>query len=214
MAEIRLHDTPVCHSREFYQTRSAVDHIKQPHHSLRLLVLSAYVVYYSRFDRNVQDKPFPKIGDFGCGTGGLMKYLSGLVPARCELYGYDLSPEAVNYAQGIRFLDVQLKDFVNEKVEYPDIMIVSEVLEHLPDPHRFLRKIPKETIVVASVPAQETETRQSANFFMEDGFFNIKPFHTHRFKALEDSILLETSVGADKDTLRVYDEYQRVGKEL
>ena len=91
------------------------------------------------------------LSDLGCGDGSLLKLLAGL-PLR--MWGYDAGWENVHraIADGLR---VSCLDFLNEQAELGDIVVMSEVLEHLVDPHGLLRAIPA-TKIVASSPSSET----------------------------------------------------------
>lgn len=145
--EYKLFDTPHSHDRNFYDTREMADHINQSNHRPRLLQVADEIIELSKL-------PLKTIGDFGCGNGGLLEYLKDKVPQ--EMYGYDLQQSNVDFAIE-RGRPVTLRDFINEEVEYPDILIVSETLEHLPDPHGFLRQASeKSKYVVASTPGYET----------------------------------------------------------
>ena len=80
--------------------------------------------------------------DLGTGDGALLRYL--LDRRRIEARGVDIAPEAVAFceAQG---LEVALADingpasaYVGKPVDY---VILSEIIEHLPDPERLLREL-------------------------------------------------------------------------
>lgn len=147
--EYKLFDQPHSHDKEFYQDRAMADHINQGDHRPRLLQVAQEVIELSKLDE------IKSIGDFGCGNGGLLAYLESEVSQR--LYGYDLQPSNVRFAQK-QGRPVQLKDFVNESVEWPDLLICTETLEHLVDPHGFLEKASKKSkYIVASTPGYESE---------------------------------------------------------
>jgi len=148
--EYKLFDQPHSHDHDFYKDRVMADHINQGDHRPRLLQVADEVLELSKLDE------IKTIGDFGCGNGGLVNYLSGMVSQK--VYGYDLQPSNVNFAKE-KGRPVELKDFINEEVEYPDLIICTETLEHLVSPHDFLKKASKKVrYIVASTPGYETET--------------------------------------------------------
>ena len=80
--------------------------------------------------------------DLGVGDGALLRYM--LDHQQITAYGLDVSPKAVEFcrAQG---LDVDLADvnapisgYLNEAYDY---IIMSEIIEHLPDPERLLKDL-------------------------------------------------------------------------
>lgn len=103
--------------------------------------LSAWRLKRARlFTRLVADGD--RVLELGTGDGALLRYL--LNHRRIEARGIDIAPETVAFcrAQG---LDVTLGDirrpvseFVNEPVDY---VILSEIIEHLPDPEGLLQDL-------------------------------------------------------------------------
>lgn len=142
--EYKLFDTPHSHDLNFYKDREMADHINQDTHRDRLMWAAEQAIKL----------PGESIGDFGCGNGGLLDYLKDKTDKR--LFGYDLQPSNVAFAQA-NGRPVTHKDFINEEVEWPDILIVTETLEHLVSPHDFLKKASQHVkYVVASTPGYET----------------------------------------------------------
>jgi len=90
------------------------------------------------------------LSDLGCGDGSLLKAIADLP---LQSWGYDAGYENVHKAafNGVR---VKWADFLNEVVDLGDIVVMSEVLEHLYDPHQLLRDIPA-TKMIASSPSSE-----------------------------------------------------------
>ncbi|MEO5682940.1 MAG: class I SAM-dependent methyltransferase [Chitinophagaceae bacterium] len=60
----------------------------------------------------------PRILDAGCGTGGLLVYLKE--KGFTNLNGFDLSPDAVEYARTSTGIDVQLVDITRADEAYPE----------------------------------------------------------------------------------------------
>jgi len=151
--EHKFFEEPRCHDRAFYGGRGAADHINQATSALRIHLAAGYAAYVARFHE------VRSIGDFGAGSGGLLMLLEhNLVPPETRRYGYDLCPANVAVAQE-RGLDVAHRDFVNEDVEWPDLLVMTETLEHLVDPPEFLKRIPRGTWVVFTVPLADDGKR-------------------------------------------------------
>lgn len=156
MAEYKLFegDTAPFTDSEFYRDREAAHHLEQGGHTERLVLAGEYVKY--AFDQMSLDQyATPTVSDLGCGDGGLLQHLRdtyGIIG-----WGYDMQPSNVNHAQNTRKVDVRLTDFGASNVQYGDIVVMTEVLEHLSDPHGTLRSIPDSTTyLIASSPFHET----------------------------------------------------------
>ena len=106
---------------------------------------------------------FPKppdvtISDFGCGDGGLLSLLKDM--PHTKSWGYDFQPTSqVGWAErGVNAypLDVFGKD--RHKVEVGEVVVCTEVLEHLADPHEVVEWLAGESLyLVASSPHTETD---------------------------------------------------------
>lgn len=144
--EHKLFDIPHSHDKAFYKDREVANHIKQEEHRPRLIKVLEYVTDL------LNAYPEYSVSDFGCGNGGLLE----LIPTENK-WGYDLQPSNVADAKTFE-RPVYERDFINEYVEYGDIVICTEVLEHLPNPHAFLKKLKDEGVkyVIASTPGYET----------------------------------------------------------
>lgn len=79
--------------------------------------------------------------EYGCGFGGILDYFKS---NGCVTYGCDLDRKAVEYGKS-RGLDLHHGDIQTlESIEIkPDIVILSHLLEHIADPHSFLKRIRK-----------------------------------------------------------------------
>lgn len=137
-------EIPEFTTREWYARRERAPHLEQAGHCERLLLAAEYV-------QEARDRyGLWSVSDMGAGDGGLLSLVRG------ECWGYDLQPENVDAALAIRHVPVALVDFVNEPVEYGDITVCTEVLEHMVDPHGWLKAVPSR-VVVASSPDGETD---------------------------------------------------------
>jgi 2-polyprenyl-3-methyl-5-hydroxy-6-metoxy-1,4-benzoquinol methylase len=144
-------DKPHSHDAEWYKDREAVDHINQSHHRPRLLNA------HELLNQILQNESIETVADFGCGNGGLMREIQRANPD-LKIWGYDLCPANVSEAKD-RGSDVELIDFVLEpNLKYPQVVICTEVLEHLVDPDTFLKKLLDKGVkyVIASSPNYET----------------------------------------------------------
>lgn len=159
MAEWRLFpegETPRVSTVEFHQDRERAQHLEQPNHRRRLYVAHDYVM-------EVRDAVAPRtltVSDLGCGDGGLLQLLHG----RRGIYawGYDFTPANVDGARergvAVNELDVFGED--RDHAMLGELVVMTEVLEHLADPHgvlRWLAEDGKSRYLVASSPWDETD---------------------------------------------------------
>jgi hypothetical protein len=152
MTEHQLYDPadpPDFFIPSWYDTREHAPHLEQGAHVTRLkdvaVEVHSLVAHYP---------DITTISDLGAGDGGLLSLLSGL---DVERWGYDLSPANVAYAQNTRGVTVHHRDFEHEEIQWGVLTIITECLEHLPDPHAAVRRISRHSrFIVASSPAFET----------------------------------------------------------
>ena len=147
-------DTPHSHDAEWYKDREVADHINQEGHRHRLMKVKDYVLELVGTDESIT------IADFGCGNGGLMREIEKSIPNN-KIWGYDLCPANVEDShQKGNTENIKYLDFVNEDVEFPNIVISTEVLEHLVDPDAFIKRLLDNGVeyIVASSPDYETPT--------------------------------------------------------
>ena len=152
MAEWRLFEegtVPECTTAEWYLGRERAPHLEQAGHRDRLLKADKFIV--SLFHAYPE---LTSVVDLGCGDGGLLSLLKAQA---IRGWGYDLSPAAVAGARE-RGVDAEQLDVVArmDMVRWADLAVTTEMLEHLVDPHRFLRRLAC-TAVVASSPVFETD---------------------------------------------------------
>lgn len=149
MSEWRLFDegaVPECTTAQWYLGREHAPHLEQQLHRGRLLK-SANLVAQAAMAYGLRT-----VVDLGAGDGGL---LSVLGPAM-RGWGYDLCPSNVQAAKQ-RGVDVRLADVLSDPVQWGDIAVATEMLEHLVDPHGFVKSIfGNVKALVASSPWNET----------------------------------------------------------
>jgi 2-polyprenyl-3-methyl-5-hydroxy-6-metoxy-1,4-benzoquinol methylase len=148
MTEWKLFDgePPEWTTAAWYAGRERAPHLEQPAHRDRLLLSASVAV-------RLPDRFPGGIVDLGCGDGGLLSLLPPGIPA----WGYDLSPAAVTAAVQERHVDARLADILHDGIEWAPVAIATEMLEHLADPHAFVRVIGRHCrALVASSPATET----------------------------------------------------------
>lgn len=146
---------PEYSTREWHEPRDRAPHLEQASHQPRLLKAAEFVK--QAYGLIPHRATVVTVADFGCGDGGLLS----LLPYEPSLWvwGYDFTPANVAGAAE-RNVNVVLMDFVNDnRIEFGEIAVMTEVLEHMADPHGFLRRCHTVgvTYVVASSPVDETE---------------------------------------------------------
>ena len=152
--ELRFFDAgtiPEYSTREWHAGRDRAMHLEQPEHQPRLFKARDYVL-------EVAAKMLRcRVSDFGAGDGGLLSLIAGSDKV-AECWGYDFTPANVAGALE-RGVTVDLADFVASPVQFGDVAVLTEVLEHMADPHEFLRRAHGNDVfaLVASSPADETE---------------------------------------------------------
>ena len=145
---------------DFHKDRERAPHWEQDTHRPRL---EKAIEFCRMAWESVQDpllyplpgRP-PVIVDLGCGDGGLVRQL---LDHGATAYGYDFQPSnAAGWAaRGIQQW-MSPRSFVDEwdSVMWADIYVITEVLEHLTDPHEALRRIrDRNAQLVCSSPATE-----------------------------------------------------------
>lgn len=131
---------------DWYQDIESAHHLEEDHHRDRLLAAFDMV--------NIAIKMGGKtVVDLGCGDGGLLQLLK---ENSIKSWGYDLMPKNIDYSVNVRGVDARYTDFKNDEIEYADIAVMTEVLEHLEDPHGTVKNIPSKFLITSS-PYNETD---------------------------------------------------------
>lgn len=134
---------------EWYVGREHAPHLEQPGHRERLMQTAAYVAH-AAFGTKMRT-----VVDLGAGDGGLLSLLGPGLRA----WGYDLMPANIDAAKE-RGVDVRLGDVTADAIDWADIAVCTEMLEHLVDPHALVREIAGNCrVLVCSSPADERPGR-------------------------------------------------------
>lgn len=142
---------PYFSTQEFHDEREAAPHIDQHGMQRDRLVLAADFV-----KELVLEYKINTVSDICCGDGGLLEYLKPFFEEHgVQAWGYDFQPANVRDAVYKRKVDVSFADVVNDPIEYGELSIMTECLEHFYDPHAMVRKIESDYFV-ASGPNGET----------------------------------------------------------
>lgn len=130
---------------EWYAGREHAPHLEQVGHRDRLMQTAAYVAQ-AAFAGKLRT-----VVDLGSGDGGLLSLLGPSLTA----WGYDLMPANLDAAKE-RGVDVRYGDVVEGDIEWGRIAVCTEMLEHLVDPHAFVRRIGQRAqVLVCSSPWME-----------------------------------------------------------
>lgn len=160
MAEYKLFDGEIPHvsTAAFHAHRERAPHLEQPVHQGRLNTAHAFII--EALQAHAARKPGTDdvtLSDLGCGDGGLLQTLRGVVGLTA--WGYDFQPS--NRAGWVeRGVQAELADVFGadrDWVQLGDIAVTTEVLEHVADPHAAVRWIGEHSrYLVASSPWNET----------------------------------------------------------
>lgn len=147
MGEWRLFtgDIPHVSTFEFHQHRERAAHLEQIAHRPRLDKAAEFVRLAAA------DYDEPTLSDLGCGDGGLLS----LVKADVAAWGYDFTPSnAAGWAErGVHARSRDVFGADRARIIFGHITAVTEVLEHLADPHGAVAWIGQNSpAIVASSP--------------------------------------------------------------
>jgi len=81
--------------------------------------------------------------DVGCGVGEVLNQLQENLDRECVFWGYDISPQAIDLAKtrSSGRIHFELADFGQETDKFFDLILVLDVIEHLPDYFSFLERL-------------------------------------------------------------------------
>lgn len=131
---------------EWYENIASAHHLEELHHRERLFAAKELVKQAIKLGGK-------SVVDLGCGDGGLLQILK---EDSITSWGYDLMPTNIDYAINVRKVDARYTDFNSNDIDYADIAIMTEVLEHMEDPHSIVKNLPSKYLV-ASSPYNETD---------------------------------------------------------
>ena len=157
MTEWKLFDGDIPHvsTAEFHADRARASHLEQPVHRPRLELAASLVTVAAMLHAGRNGGARATLSDLGCGDGGLLS----LVRSRVDGWGYDFSPaNAEGWPErGVKAEALDVFGADRDRVRFGDITTVTEVLEHLADPHGAVRWIGEHSsFIVASSPWNET----------------------------------------------------------
>lgn len=153
-------DTAYVSTAAFHADRERAPHLEQGPHQWRLHTAASFV----GIAQGLLGHP-ATVSDLGCGDGGLLSVLATSDYALMGAWGYDFAPANVaGWAErGVTAsaLDVFGDDW--DGVKLGNIVVMTEVIEHLTDPHGTLRKLRAARVrdvaqyLVCSSPWTETD---------------------------------------------------------
>jgi 2-polyprenyl-3-methyl-5-hydroxy-6-metoxy-1,4-benzoquinol methylase len=164
-------DPPEWLDPEWWRDRPHCDHLGSPTgaHVARLRAAERYARTAAIAARKGDD--VAPVCDLGAGDGALLSLLPKSL--RAKSWGYDIIRADVEHAVQVR--EVEVLGPINVAATlatYPaslrlsPVVVLTEVLEHMADPHGFLAKLherPEVCYVVASSPFQETPEKHEWN---------------------------------------------------
>lgn len=105
------------------------------------------------------------IVDLGAGDGGLLSLLPQ--PYMSGSFGYEIITDSIRYAKEVRGVNVIEANVLTDRLTLGPVVVATEMLEHLEDPHGFVRGIldarPEVRSFVASSPHSETDVYHEWN---------------------------------------------------
>jgi trans-aconitate methyltransferase len=159
MTEWRLTDEVVPHvsTLDYHRDRERAPHLEQEWHRPRLERAAEFVRYVAW--KWPKDTHMPTVSDLGCGDGGLLSLIKDDTNIIAS-WGYDFQPSnAAGWAErGVNAsaLDVFGADW--RRVQPGSIVVMTEVLEHIAEPHSVLTRLSLNQVtryVVCSSPRNE-----------------------------------------------------------
>ena len=159
MAEYRFYDgVPHVSTAEFHQHRERAPHWEQAVHQPRLLRALSFIKDAIEMVRGEEELDHVNVVDLGCGDGGLVAQVDAL-DQRVHAYGYDFQrSNAEGWVERGVLTNCQQLNFVEDwaDVRYGDVYVMTEVLEHLHDPHNAVARCRERgALLVASSPHTE-----------------------------------------------------------
>lgn len=144
-------EVPHVSTLAYFSQQPRAPHLEQPNHRPRL-------EYAARWLRELRDDAGVRtFSDLGCGDGGLLQLVDGVFD---RAWGYDLQPSSREGwpERGVTAYALDIFGADQERVEFGDVVAMTEVLEHLANPHEALRWVlsARPRFLVASSPHNES----------------------------------------------------------
>lgn len=159
--EVRLFDPenkPEWLDPEWWVDQPHVNHLGNWVHESRLKAAASAAAFYAH------QVGTTTICDVGSCDGGLLDLLPE--PYRSSSFGYDVIDSSIEYANDVRGVNVTWANVVESKrTPLAEVIVCTEMLEHLEDPHGFLRDLKSRGVVygVFSSPKNETADHHEWN---------------------------------------------------
>lgn len=136
MAEYRLFqgEAPYVSTAEFHADRERAPHLEQEFHQPRLQLAAEFIKQAAGAYEGAS------VSDLGCGDGGLLSLVQD-DPSVTVAWGYDFCPaNSAGWSErGVKAYALDVFGADRGRVRIGDIVVLTEVLEHLADPHGVLR---------------------------------------------------------------------------
>lgn len=80
--------------------------------------------------------------EVGCGAGGVLASLHDVLPD-AAYSGFEIAPDASRFWEKhrARKISFQVRDFLQEKTEHFSVLLLLDVIEHVPNPFEFLSQL-------------------------------------------------------------------------
>lgn len=124
-----------------------------------------------------------KVLDFGCGTGQMLSFLQRSIGFAGEYVGYDISPEAIEFARAAhghgRF---EVRDILEQPSDEEfDFVLVSGVFNNLMSDNRaFFEAVSSRLMAQAKIGYAFNMLSRFVDYF-DDGLYYEDPLHAFRF---------------------------------
>lgn len=150
MSEWRLFEegtVPFFTEHEFFEAHPWI----HPNHQMGHAERTAMVADLIR--KVVPNYTVTSLVDLGCGDGSLLAQIRDLpIP----MWGYDAGVQNREQAHAAG-LDVRPADLLTDSLDYADLIVATEVVEHLVDPYGFISALPGTKLILSSPSAEDGE---------------------------------------------------------
>lgn len=149
-------EVPYVSTAQFHADRERAPHLEQKFHRGRLERAAEFI------GQALRSPDCWTVSDLGCGDGGLLSLVKGI--SESIVWGYDFAPaNAAGWTE--RGVTAYAADAFGEDADtvvYGDVVVMTEVLEHLADPHGTLRRVRgRSRALVCSSPWNENPNSHS-----------------------------------------------------